>query len=82
MWWTKQKGVNMAQVNDLKEKVICEFKLLLSFLEKGHRLKYEPILEEISLINLIDESKLDLQDSLSYLEFYLNNEINTKWITF
>jgi hypothetical protein len=76
--------IMIADVNDsvieLEDKVIKEFNQLLISLEKGHRLNYELILEEIALINLINESKIE--DAIFYLEFYLNNEFNTKWITF
>jgi regulator of sigma D len=71
---------NPDPVTELKNKVIDEFTQLLTYLEKGHKTNYELILEEISLINLIDEGEID--SSLSYLEFYLNNKLNTKWITF
>lgn len=72
-------GIDSTLVTQLKEKVICEFLKFLRSLEKGHNLDYEFILEEISLINLIDDSQMSLEDALFYLEFYLNNEFISKW---
>lgn len=74
--------IDETMLQSLKEKVICEFQKLITVLEKGHKLDHEFILEEISLINLIDENEISLQDALFYLEFYLNNEFNSKWRTF
>ncbi len=72
--------IDSELVKELKEKVICEFLNLLSQFEKGHNTNYEFILQEISLINLLDEGKISLQSALFYLEFYNNNEFTVKWI--
>lgn len=45
--------LDAAALNKLKEKVICEFKTLLTKISKGYKLDYEFILEEISFIDLI-----------------------------
>ena len=64
-------------INNLKKKVICEFQNLLKMLEKGYRLDYEFILEEISLIGLLEDKEIDVYSSLFVSQFYLNN----KWET-
>lgn len=63
-------------VDALKRKVICEFQNLLNALEKGHKKDYEFILEEISLIELLEHSQISRSEFLE--QFYLNN----KWETF
>jgi hypothetical protein len=65
-------------LGDLKTKVICDFKQLLKKIEKGYRLDYEFILEEMMLINLIEENEVSLEDALFYLEFYNTNDFNSK----
>lgn len=64
-------------INNLKKKVICEFQNLLKMLEKGYRLDYEFILEEISLIGLLEDKEMGDYPSLFVSQFYLNN----KWET-
>lgn len=64
----------MAALNKLKDKVICEFKTLLTRIRKGYKLDYEFILEEISFINLIKDNEIDDKLSLIALQYYLNNK--------
>lgn len=64
-------------INNLKKKVICEFQNLLKMLEKGYKLDYEFILEEISLIGLLEDKEMGSYPSLFVSQFYLNN----KWET-
>lgn len=61
-------------VNNLKLKVICEYQDLLKMIEKGYRLDYNFILEEISLIDLLENYDLDQKTSLFVSQFYLNNK--------
>lgn len=60
-------------VNNLKEKVICEYQDLLQSLEKGYKLDYQLILEQISLINLLEDGEIDDKKSIFISQFYLNN---------
>lgn len=60
-------------VNNLKEKVICEYQDLLQSLEKGYKLDYQLILEQISLINLLEDGEIDDRKSIFISQFYLNN---------
>lgn len=64
-------------VNDLKKKVIHEYYTLLSYIEKGYRLDYQFILEEINLIEMLQDADMHSYPSLFVLQFYLNN----KWET-
>ncbi len=59
--------------NNLKEKVICEYQDLLQSLEKGYKLDYQLILEQISLINLLEDGEIDDKKSIFISQFYLNN---------
>lgn len=61
-------------INNLKKKVICEYQNLLKMIEKGYRLDYEFILEEVSLIGLLEDQELDNRSSLFISQFYLNNK--------
>lgn len=61
-------------VNNLKLKVICEYQNLLKMIEKGYRLDYNFIFEEISLIDLLENYDLDQKTSLFVSQFYLNNK--------
>lgn len=67
--------VDADALNELKEKIICEYQDLIKMLEKGYKLDYEFILEEISYIEINDTINKD--KSLFLLQFYLNN----KWQT-
>ena len=71
---TSQTTVDVAALNKLKEKVICEFETLLTKTRKGYKLDYEFILEEISFINLIKDNKIEDKLSLIALQYYLNNK--------
>nr|DAW84484.1 MAG TPA: hypothetical protein [Caudoviricetes sp.] len=61
-------------VSNLKEKVICEYQDLLHSLKKGYRLDYQLILEEISLIELLENKEMDDKKSMFISQFYLNNK--------
>lgn len=69
-----QAIVDAAALNKLKEKVIYEFRTLLTKIKKGYKLDYEFILEEISFINLIKDNEIDDKLSLIALQYYLNNK--------
>lgn len=68
----------------LKEKTINEFFQLLCSVQKGYRLDYEFILQEIMLLNLTNE--MDVEDLLFYLEYYYTNNWTSKlkdtWLIF
>lgn len=59
-------------VDALKDKVICEYKELLKYLERGHRYDYQLILEEISLVELLEENEVNRSEFVE--QFYLNNK--------
>lgn len=59
-------------VTDLRHKVIREFHDVLCQLSKGYSPNYETILEEISLIELLDKNYVNLNDSLFIIQYYLN----------
>lgn len=61
----------ITDIDFLKEKVICEYKYIISELEKGHKPNLEFILEEISVIDL--ENKIDNREFI--VQYYLNNKI-------
>ena len=68
------KDVNLQIVPEtdidlLKDKIICEYKLIISELERGHRPDLEFLLEEISAVDLEDE--LDNREFI--IQYYLNN---------
>lgn len=64
-------------VDALKKKVIKEFSDLICKIKKGYKPDYEFILEEISFIDLIH--KLDVKQSLIFLQYYLNNKCQTQY---
>ncbi len=70
----KLQTMDADVINNLKSKVICEYQNLLKMIEKGYRLDYQYILEEISLIDLLENLELDSQSSLFVSQFYLNNK--------
>jgi hypothetical protein len=53
----------------LKDKIICEYKLIISKLEQGHKPDLEFLLEEISAVDL--ENELDNREFI--IQYYLNN---------
>jgi len=68
------KDINLSIVPEtdidlLKDKIICEFKLIISELEQGHRPNLEFLLEEISAVDL--EKELDDREFI--IQYYLNN---------
>ena len=68
------KDVNLQIVPEtdidlLKDKIICEYKLIISELERGHRPDLEFLLEEIPAVDLEDE--LDNREFI--IQYYLNN---------
>ena len=58
-----------TDIDLLKDKIICEYKLIISELEKGHRPDLEFLLEEISAVDL--ENELDNREFI--IQYYLNN---------
>lgn len=66
--------MDAAVLNNLKKKVTEEFLTLFCKVRKGYKVNYEILLEEISLINLIDEDQiLDEQFEVA-IQYYLNNK--------
>lgn len=61
----------ITDIDQLKEKVICEYLYIISELEKGNTPNLEFILEEISLIDLHNE--IDNREFV--VQYYLNNKI-------
>lgn len=58
-----------TDIDLLKDKIICEYKLITSELERGHRPDLEFLLEEISAVDL--ENELDNREFI--IQYYLNN---------
>lgn len=58
-----------TDIDLLKDKIICEYKLIISKLEQGHRQDLEFLLEEISVVDL--ERELDNREFI--IQYYLNN---------
>lgn len=63
----------VGAVNNLERKIIQEFKDLLCKVSKGHRPDYEFLMQEISLVDLIEDNWLSIDDSLFIIQYYLNN---------
>ena len=61
-------------IDRLKSKVIDEFQNLMYVVSKGYYPEYEHILQEISLIQLLEDGYMDVDDSLFIIQYYLNNE--------
>lgn len=66
-----ESGPNGA-VDALKKKVICEYQDVLKYLERGHRYDHQLILEEISLIELLEGGELNRSEFVE--QFYLNHK--------
>ena len=58
-----------TDIDLLKDKIICEYKLIISELEKGYKPDLEFLLEEISVVDL--ENELDNKEFI--IQYYLNN---------
>lgn len=58
-----------TDIDLLKDKIICEYKLIISKLEQGHKPDLEFLLEEISAVDL--ENELDNREFI--IQYYLNN---------
>lgn len=58
-----------TDIDLLKEKIICEYKLIISELEQGHKPDLEFLLEEISAVDL--ENEIDNREFI--IQYYLNN---------
>lgn len=68
------KDINLPLVPEtdidlLKDKIICEYKLIINELEKGHKPDMKFLLEEISAVDL--ENELDNREFI--IQYYLNN---------
>lgn len=61
----------ITDIDFLKDKIICEYKLIISELEKGHKPNLEFILEEISAVDL--ENEIDNREFI--VQYYLNNKL-------
>lgn len=59
----------ITDIDFLKEKIICEYKRIISELEKGHHPDLEFILEEISVVDL--ENEINNREFI--VQYYLNN---------
>ena len=58
-----------TDIDLLKDKIICEYKLIISELERGRRPNLDFLLEEISLVELNNE----VDNREFYIQYYLNN---------
>ena len=58
-----------TDIDLLKDKIICEYKLIISELERGRKPDLEFLLEEISAVDLGNE--LDNREFI--IQYYLNN---------
>ena len=58
-----------TDIDLLKDKIICEYKLIITELEQGHKPDLEFLLEEISLVDLNQE----IDNREFYIQYYLNN---------
>lgn len=58
-----------TDIDLLKDKIICEYKLIISKLEQGHKPDLEFLLEEISAVDL--ENEIDNREFI--IQYYLNN---------
>lgn len=58
-----------TDIDLLKDKIICEYKLIISELEQGRKPDLEFLLEEISAVDL--ENELDNREFI--IQYYLNN---------
>ena len=67
-------AVTYPDVAKLEKKVIEEFQTLLCKVQRGYKLDYEFILQEISMIELIIDGDLTDTISLTALQYYLNNK--------
>lgn len=68
------KDINLSitpetDIDLLKDKIICEYKYIISELEAGRRPNLEFLLEEISAVDL--ENELDNREFI--IQYYLNN---------
>ena len=72
-----QKSNLNKDVDVLKLKVVDDFKQLLKKLSKGYRYDYAFILEEISFIELLNDTNLNNSNFLK--QFYLNNTWQTQF---
>lgn len=59
-------------IDDLKHKVIKEYTQLLCQISKGYKPDYEKILEEISLINILEDNYMSIDESLFIIQYFLN----------
>lgn len=61
-------------IDRLKHQVIKNFNSLLCKVRKGYKPEYEHILQEISLIELLEDNNMEIDKSLFIIQYYLNNE--------
>lgn len=58
-----------TDIDLLKDKIICEYKLIISKLEQGQIPSLDFLLEEISLVDL----NYEINNREFYIQYYLNN---------
>ena len=63
-----------TDIDLLKDKVICEYKKIISDIERGQRPDIEFLLEEISAIDI--EKEIDNREFI--IQYYLNNQSPNK----
>lgn len=61
----------ITDIDLLKDKIICDYKLIISKLENGYMPDLELLLEEISAVDL--ENELDKREYI--IQYYLNKKI-------
>ena len=66
--------MDVDALSKLKKKVSEEFYKLIFQVRKGHKPDHEYILEEISVIELIQNNEIDNKLLLTALQYYLNNK--------
>lgn len=61
----------ITDIDKLKEKIICDYQLIITKLERGENPDLEFLLEEISAVDL--EKLIDNREFI--IQYYLNNRI-------
>lgn len=64
-------------VDKLKEKVANEITTFFKYLRRGHLMDYDFILDEISIIDILECKSIDKGLLLTIIQYYLNgNRVN------
>lgn len=69
--------MDATAINELKQKICREYNNLICLVQKGYKPDYSFILDEISLIELVEDYNIDNRKILTALQYYLHN----KWQT-